>query len=156
MKTIDIPNYKRLEIKNIVFDYNGTLANGGKVANSTKELLCLLAKEYKLYVITADTFGSVKEELKDFDIEVVILSSSDHTKEKSEFIKKVNPNHTVALGNGNNDRLMLQAATLSIAIIAREGCSVSTLNSADIACTKIDDAIDILLNSKKLIATLRR
>ena len=155
MKIVDIPNYKKLEIKNIVLDYNGTIANGGKVIQKLKELLKRLCQEYSVYVITADTFGSVKQELIDFNLEVVVLKSSNHTNEKAEFIDSLDATKTVALGNGNNDSLMLKKAALSIAIIEKEGCSTKAILNSDIVCTDITDALDILLNTKKLIATLR-
>jgi len=156
MKIIDIPNYNKLEIEHIVLDYNGTLASGGKVLEDTKKLLEKLCFEYKVYVITADTFGTVKEELKEFNLEVVVLKSFNHTKEKADFVKSLDANKTVAIGNGNNDTLMLQSVQLSIAIIGNEGCSTKTLLASDITCTNITDALNLLLNTKALIATLRR
>ena len=155
MKIVDIPNYGKLEIEHIVLDYNGTLANGGRVQEKTKEVLKRLCKEYKVYVITADTFGTVKEELKEFNLEVAVLKSNNHTQEKADFIKSLNADKTVAIGNGNNDSLMLQNALLSIAIIGKEGCSTKTLLASDITCTNITDALNLLLNTKALIATLR-
>jgi len=37
--TIEIPNYDTLEIERIVFDYNGTLATGGRINIQTNALL---------------------------------------------------------------------------------------------------------------------
>jgi len=155
MNIIDIPNYKLLNIKNIVLDYNGTIATNGKVLDSTKELLKKLSKSYNLYVITADTFGSVKKELKELNIEVIVLSSSNHTKEKANFIKKVGAQNTVAVGNGNNDTLMLKAATLAIAIIGNEGCATKTLLASDICAKDIEDVLNLFILKKSLVATLR-
>ena len=152
----DIPNYRTLEIENIVFDYNGTLAFNGSVNDKTKEILEKLCKEFNIYVITADTFGSVAEELKEFDLKLKILTSSNHTQEKADFIKELNPDKTAAIGNGNNDIEMVETATLSIAIIGREGCATQTMLHSDIVCYNIDDAIELFLETKRLIATLRR
>ena len=156
MNIIDIPNYKELTVEHIVLDYNGTLASGGRVQEKTKEILKKLCKEYKVYVITADTFGTVKEELKEFNLEVIVLKSNNHTQEKADFVKSLDATKTVAIGNGNNDRLMLQTAILSIAIIADEGCATKTLLVSDISCFDIVDALNLLLNKKALIATLRK
>ena len=156
MRVIDIPNYDKLTIEHIVLDYNGTLASGGKVLESTKEILAKLCREYKIYVITADTFGTVKEELKEFALEVTILKSSNHTQEKADFIKSLGANCTVAIGNGNNDEQMLKTAKLSIAIIGSEGCATKTLLSSDISCSNINSALNLFINYKTLIATLRR
>ena len=153
---IEIPNYADFNIENIVFDYNGTLASNGGLNSSSIELLRELCREFNIFVITADTFGSVKEELKDFDLEVKILTSNNHTLEKADFIRSLNSNKTVAIGNGNNDIKMLEEATLSIAIIGKEGCATKTLLASDIVLHNIDDAMELFLNPKRLVATLRR
>ena len=151
-----IPNYSDLVIENIVFDYNGTLAVNGLVSCKTKELLKTLCGKFKVYVITADTFGSVKQELVGYSLEVKVLHTSEHTQEKAEFIKQLGAQNTVALGNGNNDANMLELAELSIAIAGKEGCSTKTLLQSDIVCHNIDDAIELFLNPNRLVATLRK
>ncbi len=153
---IEIPGFTTIEIKNLLFDYNGTLAKDGKIDNKTKKILQKLTKHFRVFVITADTFGSVKEELKDTDAEVLILKSKNHTKEKAKFLKKLGKKKTVAIGNGNNDVLMIKKAILSISIVADEGCSSKTLISSDIVCKDIKDAMKLFLKPKRLVATLRR
>jgi soluble P-type ATPase len=61
----------------------------------------------------------------------------------------------VAIGNGRNDRRMLEAAALGIALIQREGAAVAALTSADVAATGILDALELLQMPKRLVATLR-
>ncbi len=156
MQTIDIPNYKKLQIENIVFDYNGTLAEGGRINDTTKELLRRVCQLYNIYVITADTFGTVANELAGFDLELVVLKSSDHAAEKRTLIEKIGKEHTVAIGNGNNDLQMLKAAELSIAIISKEGCALPTLLAADIAMNDISEVMKLFIDTKRLIATLRK
>jgi soluble P-type ATPase len=156
MQKIMIPNYADLEIGHVVLDYNGTLASGGIVSEETRRCLRELTGLYRVYVITADTFGTVQKELEYLDLEVIILSSSDHTAEKAAFIERLGVTQTVAMGNGNNDRLMLEAATLSIALMGNEGCSIETMQVADILCGSIVDAMELLIHPKRLVATLRR
>lgn len=62
---------------------------------------------------------------------------------------------TVAMGNGNNDQLILKEAALGIAILGDEGISVTALKQADIMVKNISDALDLLLKPKRLMATLR-
>ena len=150
-----IPNYADLNIENIVFDYNGTLAVNGVLNKATKELLKALCEEFKVYVITADTFGSVKQELAEFNLEVIVLETNDHTLEKANFVHKLGADSCIALGNGNNDAKMLEVAKLSIAILGKEGCATRTMLASDISCHSIDDAINLFLNPNRLIATLR-
>jgi soluble P-type ATPase len=153
---IEIPHFKDLEIENILFDYNGTLATDGHLKTETKALLKEVCEKYNVYVITADTFGTVKEVLKAFNLEVLILSSSDHTAEKALFLSQLGVERTVALGNGNNDAAMLDDAVLSLAIMGEEGCAKETLLASDVVCRDIVSAMELLLHPKRMIATLRR
>ena len=61
----------------------------------------------------------------------------------------------VALGNGNNDRRMLKAAKVGIAVSEGEGCAVDALMAANIHVTRAVDALDLLLQPQRLKATLR-
>jgi soluble P-type ATPase len=60
-----------------------------------------------------------------------------------------------AFGNGRNDRLMLKAAALGVAVMGREGCAVDALQAADLCVGKIEDGLDLLLHPKRLEATLK-
>ena len=73
-------------IEHIVLDYNGTIAKDGVLKKEIHSLLEELTKNYTLHVITADTFGSVKEQIKAYDIKLHILKSQDHTGEKKDYI----------------------------------------------------------------------
>ena len=156
MNEIEINNYKNLSIKHIVLDYNGTLAKDGILKEGVKKLLPQLSKLYTLHVITADTFGSVQAQVGEFDVEVKVLNSKDHTAEKAEYVKSLESTQCVAVGNGNNDALMLKTAELGIALIGDEGCATATLLVSDIVCHSIEDALELLLHTKRLIATLRK
>lgn len=142
-------------IKHIVLDYNGTIAKDGILKDDVKKLLPLLAQKYTLHVITADTFGSVKNELKDFDIYVKVLESDNHTLEKEAYVDELNASECAAVGNGNNDLKMLQKAVLGICLIGDEGCSTKTLLASDIVCKSISEALELFIYSKRLKATLR-
>ncbi len=66
------------------------------------------------------------------------------------------PERCVAIGNGANDAAMLEAAALGIAVVGPEGAAASAVGNADVVCTSITDALDLLLDERALIATLRR
>ena len=153
---IDIPNYQQLDLKYIVCDYNGTIAKDGIVLPEIGDLFAELGKTYRIFVITADTFGSVKAQVSPFGCEITILSSANHTEEKAAFIDSLGANHCVALGNGNNDAAMLKTAALGIAILGDEGCSKETLMASDIICKSAQEALELVRYPKRLIATLRR
>jgi soluble P-type ATPase len=51
---------------------------------------------------------------------------------------------------------MFENSELSIAIIGEEGCSGKLLLHSDIVVHNIVDAMNLLLNEKRMIATLRK
>ncbi len=153
---IEIPNSKMLDIKHIVCDYNGTIAKDGSVLPEIKTLFETLSKTYTLHVITADTFGSVHQQLQDYNAQIKVLSSDYHTQEKAAYITSLGSEYCAAMGNGNNDAKMLKSASLGIAILGEEGCSSDALLSADMMCKDISDALSAFIYPKRLIATLRK
>jgi soluble P-type ATPase len=50
---------------------------------------------------------------------------------------------------------MLEAAALAIAIVGPDGASAHAVAAADIVCASIVQALDLLLDERALIATLR-
>ena len=153
---ITIPHYKRLQLRHVVLDYNGTIAKDGQLKSEAASRLGALSERYKVHVITSDTFGTVKKQLEDFDVTVKVLSSGNHTLEKAAYVNELDSTFCVCVGNGNNDAEMLKCAVLGIALVGDEGCCTHTMMSSDIVCNKIEDALELLLNEKRLIATLRR
>ncbi len=156
MMKIEIPNYKSIELEHIILDYNGTIAKDGELKEVVKTLLPKLCETYTVHVITADTFGSVKSQMEGSPVVVNVLKTDDHTAEKADYVEHLQRETCIAIGNGNNDNEMLKNAILGIAVIGDEGCATATLLQSDISCTCIDDALMLLLNEKRLIATLRR
>lgn len=155
MIEIEIPGFGSLTIKNVVFDFNGTLAIDGKLINGVKEKLNLLANQLEIYVLTADTFGMASAQLEGIPCQLKILSGADEAGQKEKFVKDLGTENICAFGNGNNDQKMLTAVRLGIAIIEGEGCSKQALQSADLIVSSIAQGIDLLLNPMMLKATLR-
>ena len=154
--SITIPNYKTVTICHIVLDYNGTLAKDGFLKEEAKALLEKLSENYAVHVITADTFGSVDTQVSAYNVTVKVISSSDHTQEKSDYVEILSAESCIAVGNGNNDQLMLKNAAIGIALMGDEGCSTKTMLASDLVCKSIEDALGLCLNTKRLIATLRQ
>lgn len=156
MIKVDIPSYKEVEIKNLVFDYNGTLAVDGILIEGVLEKLIEASKRVKIYVITADTYGTVRENFKDVEIEVKIISQENGSIDKLNFIKELDPGKTIAVGNGNNDELMLKESAIGVAILGEEGLSTKALLASDIVVRDIMNLFDIIANGKRIIANLRK
>ena len=155
MIEIDIPGYRTLALEDIVFDYNGTLAVDGEVIPGVKEALRSLAERLTIHILTADTFGKVKSRLSGLPCKITILPENEQDIGKRNFVQSLGADRTVAVGNGRNDRLMLQASALGIAVILGEGASAQTLAMADVVCTSILEALALLDNPLRLVATLR-
>lgn len=155
MWTLNIPGWKELKIKHLVFDYNGTLAIDGKLLPGIGEKLEKLSEIFTLHVVTADTFGKAAQELAPFPCSLTILPREHQAEAKREFVKKLGAKQTAAVGNGRNDRLMLAEAALGIALLQAEGIALTTLSSADVVCKNAADALDLFLYPKRLTATLR-
>jgi len=77
MLEYEIPNYKHLKINKVVLDLNGTLACDGEVIEGVKKRLDNLAKKCSIYILTADTFGTVQDIFNDIDLEMEIIKSDN-------------------------------------------------------------------------------
>jgi soluble P-type ATPase len=155
MIEVKVPGYKTVKLNYLVLDYNGTLSCDGEVSQGVKKRLSTLSEQLSVHVITADTFGKVESRLKDVPCEITVLPLENQDLAKLEYIKKLGADRTVCIGNGRNDRLMLKAAALGIAVVLEEGAAVETVMDADVVFTSINSALDLLSNPLRLTATLR-
>ncbi|NPA48847.1 MAG: HAD hydrolase family protein [Thermodesulfobacteria bacterium] len=157
MFEIEIPRYGKLRLKHLVFDFNGTLAVDGHLKPGVRERFLELAKELTLHVITADTFGRAKKALYDLPCKLLILPPEEpHDEAKLKYVEELGPKYVAAIGNGENDILMLSEAALGVAVLLEEGVAREVLLAADILVKDINDALDLFLNPLRLKATLRR
>ncbi len=152
---IDIPGWGNFDIENIVIDLNGTIAIDGKVPLEVKEKINVLSDQAKIYILTADTQGTANEEILGMNAELIKVPDEDSKQGKLDFLKTLDLEMTVAIGNGSNDQLILKEAALGIAVLRDEGVSVSAVKNADVVVKSIQNALDLLLKPKRLIATLR-
>ncbi|QSZ27739.1 HAD hydrolase family protein [Aceticella autotrophica] len=156
MIEFDIPGYKIIEIKNVVFDFNGTLAEDGILIEETKDKIRELSnKNINLYILTSDTYGSVKKQCSKLPVKIEIFDKENASQDKKRIVEKLGSENTLSIGNGKNDLEMFKSSRLSIAIIGREGCFSKALFEADIVVNNIIDAIDLLLKPDRIKATLR-
>ncbi|MDV7188587.1 hypothetical protein R3X25_14970 [Lutibacter sp. TH_r2] len=133
---ISIPGNKNFNIKNLVLDYNGTIANNGQLIIGVEKAINTLSKEIKIYVITADTFGTVETELKNANCKILKIGKENQNQQKLDLILKLNPNNTVSFGNGKNDELILKESAIGIGILENEGIYAKNLLNADILSAK--------------------
>lgn len=155
MLKITIPGMEEITLDHLLLDYNGTLACDGKIKPGVLEKLEKLSHSLRIHVITADTFGSVQEQCDASFIHIHIIGKESQDHAKLAYLKALGPEQTVAIGNGRNDALILEEARLGFAILQEEGCATKSLLASDILFQSINDALDVLLNVNRLIATLR-
>jgi len=155
MMKLSIPGYGEVHLEHLVLDYNGTLACDGVLLPGVGEKLRILSNVVEVHVVTADTFGKVKEELDGLPCSVVVIPEENQGETKRDFVKNLGSESVVSIGNGRNDGLMLQEAALGIALIQQEGASTRSLQAADVVARSISDALELLLKPLRLTATLR-
>jgi P-type E1-E2 ATPase len=155
MFELDIPGFGHISLENLVSDFTGTLSVDGRLVPGVKERLNKISEFLKVHILTADTFGTARAALEDINCEIHIITGENHDVQKEEYLRGLGTESVVALGNGNNDRRMLKSARVGIAVCLKEGCAADAVRSADILVTSTEDALDLMLNQKRLTASLR-
>ncbi len=155
MWKISVPGFKDLEIESLVFDFNGTLAVDGVLLPGVKGELTELSGQFDIHIVTADTFGKAAEQLQGIPHSLEILPAKNQADAKRYYVQKLGNEKCIAVGNGRNDRFMLQEAILGIVVLQAEGAFAQTLLAADVVCCSIFDVFRLLKNPKRLVATLR-
>lgn len=154
MLTIKIPGRDALTLSHLVLDYNGTIAEDGYVIEGVAERLEQLKDALSIYVITADTHGTAAQRCAGLPMQVLTFPTVQVGEIKAEEVKCLSGG-VVCIGNGFNDMLMSDAADLSFAVIGKEGACGALLARCDVVTTSILDALDLLLKTDRLRATLR-
>ncbi len=155
MLRVSIPGADPLQVEHLVLDYNGTLALDGMLLDGVRGKLHRLSEYLKIHIVTADTFGSVRAQFEDEHFRVHILGPGEQDKQKRDYIWLLGPDNAIAIGNGRNDTLMFEEAALGMAVLGREGLSLRAVFIADLVFPSIIDALDALLDTRRLVASLR-
>jgi soluble P-type ATPase len=135
---------------------NGTLTLDGQLSREVAESLQRVAAIMKVYVMTADTFGTARKMFASLPVELVGMpDATPGTIAKRDFLKKLGAKTHAAIGNGYNDHLMLQEAVLGVCVLGSEGAHARTMATADLIVSNPLDALNLLLKPQRLIAGLR-
>ena len=154
MIQIDIPGRETITIEHLVLDYNGTVAEDGHLIPGVAERLAELKELVEVHVLTADTYGTVRAQCDPIGIHVETFPRAGAAECKLEIVEKLGAN-VMCVGNGFNDVLMFGPAALSVAVIEKEGAFAGLIAHADVLTTSILDALDLLVRTDRLRATLR-
>ena len=155
MIEIPIPGHSTLRISQLVLDYNGTLACDGSVLPGVSDRITALAENLQVHVVTADTFGTAAAALEGMPCKLTVLLADAQDEAKRDYVRELGATTTAAIGNGRNDSLMLDEAALGITVVQTEGAAKEAVLAADIVCKNIGDALDLLVNPKRITADLR-
>ncbi len=155
MLTINVPGYKELQLSHLVLDFNGTIARDGVLIQGLAEKVTNLSEQLSIHIITGDTHGFAADQLKDLPCSLKILQEGHQDEAKASFVDGLGANGVVAIGNGRNDKKMVELAEIGIAVISPEALAVETLSAADLVTNDILSALDLLLKPLRLVATLR-
>ena len=154
MITVKIPGREEMTLSHLVLDYNGTIAEDGNIIEDIRPRLEILKDLLKIYVITADTHGTAKSKCEGLPLEIRTFPTTEVGEIKASEVRKLEGG-VACIGNGFNDIQMSDAADISICVIGREGCCGALLSHCDIIVTSIADALDLLIKTDRLRATLR-
>ncbi len=152
MLTIEIPGADPIRLEHLVLDINGTLTNRGDLIDGVAERLERLAGDLALHIVTADTLGTADAVGNRLGVSITLIQTGA---DKAAFVRRIGAHGTVAIGNGRNDEAMFRASRLGVAILGPEGAAGPTLGVADVVCRSITDALDLLLDRRALVATIR-
>jgi len=155
MLQVQIPGAEDFILNYLVLDFNGTIAVDGKLIERVRETIEKISEHLEIHVLTADTFGSVERELAGVPCRIAVIPPENQAVAKVEYVDELGFDNTVCVGNGRNDHLMLDEAIISIALIQAEGAASETIAAADVVCTDIISALELLMHPKRLSATLR-
>jgi P-type E1-E2 ATPase len=156
MLCIDIPGSTLLALEHLVLDYNGTLALDGTLLPGVCSALGDLSEQLAVHVLTADTFGSVAQELQGLPLTLSVVPAEKQDEHKKNYVEVLGAERCACIGNGRNDCLMLSCAAVGIAVMQQECAAAAILRCADIIAPDIISALGLLQNPLRMAATLRR
>lgn len=152
---LSIPGVGAIELKHLVLDFNGTIGRDGLLMSNIDKTVVELAGKITVHVLTADSGGTVAQEVEGLPCTFHIIASGNEAEQKEAYVKSLGADFVVCIGNGANDRLMLKASRLGIAVLEGEGTAVSSIMNADIVARSIYDALGLLMVPQRIVATLR-
>ncbi|MHB1505955.1 MAG: HAD family hydrolase [Sulfobacillus sp.] len=148
---VPVPGAEPISLHEAVFDYNGTLADGGLVSDEVVSLIGQLKGRLSVVMLSAGTFGGLDQASAQLGVGFQRVNSGA---DKAAYISG-RPG-VVAIGNGRNDVPMFRQAALAICVIGPEGAAREAMEAATVVVGSPEAAIRLLLDPRRLTATLRR
>lgn len=156
MIELNIPGRGLLQLEHLVCDVNGTLAVDGQLIEGLVRHLTGLRDRLSLHLLTADTHGRQEIIDQQLNMRAFRIQPGNESTQKADYLRSLGADYVVAIGQGANDADMLKTAGLGICIFSLEGTSVETLLAADLVVSNIFDALNLLENPLRIVASLRK
>jgi P-type E1-E2 ATPase len=120
------------------------------------ERLQELSARVQVHLLSANTRGLAAETAARLCVRLGLVTPGEERQQKAQYVEALGAQQVMAVGNGANDALMLGAAAIGVAVQGEEGLSTETLWAADVLVGSIGEALDLVINPARLVATLRR
>lgn len=156
MIELNIPGRGTIQLEHLVCDVSGTLAVDGQLIEGLGRSLMSLRDRLTLHLVTADTHGGQEIIDLQLNLKAFRIQPGNESEQKAAYIHRLGAENVAAIGQGANDAEMLRAAELGICVFSMEGTAVETLLAADLVVSNICDAIHLLENPLRIVATLRK
>jgi P-type E1-E2 ATPase len=156
MIVLSIRGFGELSLEHLLLDLNGTLTCGGVLLPGVAERVAQLKARLDIRLLTADTRDTATAVARTLGIAVERIAGQDEAKAKAQVAQRLGADGVAAIGNGANDAQLLATAALGIAVLGPEGLALPALSAADVVSPSITDALELLLDETRLLATLRR
>jgi P-type E1-E2 ATPase len=144
-----------LELTHLLLDLNGTLAVDGEPAPGVAERISALSARIEMLMVSGDTFGSAPRVASRLGVPVHVLDPMDQGVQKLRIARRLGLRSTAMLGNGSNDAPALAGVALGICVVGPEGASRRAVEACDLIVGSPEGALDLLLNPRRLVSTLR-
>jgi soluble P-type ATPase len=150
---IDVPGLGPLSLETLILDLNGTIAIDGCLILGVKERIASLrAQGWRITMFTGDTHGNGKKIAEELGVEIFLTPDADA---KMLAALAIDPTTCATIGNGRIDFELFKTVKLRVCTIQAEGAFGPLLAASDIVVSSVLDGLDILLNPKRIAATLR-
>ena len=156
MIELTIPGLGVIQLKHLVSDVNGTLALDGQLLDGLPRLLNQLRDRVQVHLLTADTHGRQALIDQQLGFEATRIQAGGEAEQKAAFVRQLGAKTVLAIGQGANDALMMQAAIIGVGILSQEGIASPTLLAADLVVPDIYAALTLIDKPLRLVATLRK
>ena len=80
---------------------------------------------------------------------VSVLGKENQAEAKLDYVRQLGLEQTVCIGNGRNDRLMLKAAVLGLAVVLAEGIAGETVPAAEKIFSIFEPHTDIIIKDRR-------